>query len=187
MPSVELPGAFDDEVGTISAVEARDFARRIAGAHIDDAIGPERGGPLQTIIAATGNRDLAHPALTQREQMKQPERSRTHDQHAFERLRLRHFMRMHHAGERLQQRGLFEREIIGHAKRVLPDDMRRDEQVVRVGTEQHLLHRLRAEIFLPALAIETDSTRRGRRGHQRVANFEIVTPSPTSTTTPENS
>ena len=136
--------------------------------------GSERGRPLQTIVAAARDRDLAHAALAQREQMKQAERTRADDQHALEGLGLRDFLRMHHARERFEQRGLFEREILGLAKRVLLHDVRRDEQEIRIGAEQHLVHRLRAEIFLSALAIETDSARRGRRGHQRVANFEVV-------------
>ena len=39
MPSVELPGAFDDQIRPEAVVEARDFALRIAAADIDNPIG----------------------------------------------------------------------------------------------------------------------------------------------------
>ena len=59
--------------------------------------GPSCRGPLQTIVAAPGDRDLANPALAQREQMKQAERTRADDQHALEGLRLSDLLRMNHA------------------------------------------------------------------------------------------
>ena len=83
----------------------------------------------------------------------------------------RHFLRMHDARERFEQRGLLERQVRGLEKRVARDDMRRQQQHVRIRAVHHPPDRVVAKIFLSVLAVETDSARRGRRRHDFVAGL----------------
>ena len=79
---------------------------------------------------------------------------------------------MNDTGERFQQRRFLEWKMIGLKKHVARDDVIRDQQIIGVRPHHHQVHRLRAEIFLAAIAIEAGAAGRGWRRHDRVAGLE---------------
>ena len=79
---------------------------------------------------------------------------------------------MHGAGQRLSERGVLQRHMIGNAQRVLGDDARRDADELGVGTvvEEQIV----AEILLAALAEIALAAGSGVERHHAVAGSETV-------------
>ena len=85
LPIRQLAGALDNEVGTIAAVERATAACGIAGAHIDDAIGPEsRAAHLRRFAPRPAITTSRTPRSLERQQVEGSKRAGTDDQHALD-------------------------------------------------------------------------------------------------------
>ena len=88
------------------------------------------------------------------------------------RMRARIFKPVHRAGQRLGQRGMLQRNVIGNTERVLGDDARRNANEFGIGAvvEQQVV----AEVLLAALAEVALPAGRGVERHDAVAGRKSV-------------
>ncbi len=104
--------------------------------------------------------------------MHQAEGSGAENQTGFEALRTRHRLRVHHAGQRFEQRRLLEWQAGRLAESVAAHHMGGQQQKVRIRAHHHGVDHLDAEVFLAAPAEKAFTARRRRRRHQLIAGPE---------------
>ena len=101
----------------------------------------------------------------------QAQRAAADDRDGVAGMRPRIFKSVHGAGQRLGQRRVFQRNVVGNMQRVLGDDARRNANELGIGAvvEEQIV----AEIFLAALAEVALAAGRGVERDDAVAGSEI--------------
>src|SRR5271166_2765936 len=151
LPSLELSGGFDYEIGTEAGAQARDFSRGVFAGQVDHPAGTQFGGRFETIFAAANDYDVAQAALFEREQMKQSESAGADDHGCFKLFGPSGLLRVEDTRQRLKQRRLVEGQMLGLGKRVAGDDAGGQQQIVGISAPYHRRYEFGAEIFLIAL------------------------------------
>jgi hypothetical protein len=114
--------------------------------HVDDRRSPEPASQRQSALTATRDRHGA-PGLDRQRHREQPDGSGAHHQHLFTGARLEILDPLNHTGQRLGERGGFERSPGAQTQQIPRDDPRRDHDRLGIGSVQE--QQVVAEVFLP--------------------------------------